>query len=155
MTTSIHPVLIAFLATLAVACGSSASGGQTPSTNAAPSLRNDVLPIFQASCSTNSTCHGSPTGIEVFLTGSTAQASAIRRSLVGIPSSELATMAYITAGDPTNSYLMHKIDGTLGDFTAHCEQSNCGQQMPKGEAPLSASDRDVIRSWIEQGALDN
>jgi hypothetical protein len=111
MTTSIRPVLLAFLAALAVGCGSSAPSGEAPSTNAAKSLRTDVLPIFQASCSTNSTCHGSPSGIEVFLTGSTAQATSIRRALVGVASTELASMPYVTVGDPTNSYLMHKVDG--------------------------------------------
>jgi hypothetical protein len=65
-------------------------------------------------------------------------------------------MPYITPGDPTQSYLMHKVDGTLSGFSAPCgQESGCGIQMPKGEAPLSTAQRDVIRAWIEQGALDN
>ena len=147
-----RPALPALLVSLAVACGSSSptTTTTTSSIDTPKSLHADVLPIFQNSCTANPTCHGTPDGIEVFLTGGD-----IRGRLVGVPSSELATMPYITAGDPTNSYLMHKVDGTLDDFAAHCAKGDCGAQMPKGETPLSSSDRDVIRAWIEQGALDN
>jgi len=146
----LRPALLALLASCAFACGSSSPAGAPPSDNGPKSLRADVLPIFQNSCSANATCHGSANGIEVFLTGGD-----VHHRIVSVPSSELTTMPYVTPGDPTNSYLMHKVDGTLDGFGPHCAKGDCGLRMPKGEAPLAPSDRDVIRAWIEQGALDN
>jgi hypothetical protein len=148
---ALRSALFPLLALCALACSSGSTGGPTgPSSTGPKSLRADVLPVFQTSCTSNSTCHGSSDGIEVFLSGGD-----VHRRIVGVPSTELATMPYVTPGDPTNSYLMHKVDGTLADFHAHCAKQDCGLQMPKGEAPLSQADRDVIRAWIEQGALDN
>jgi len=120
------------------------------------SLRADVLPIFAANCATLPTCHGSPTGIEVFLAGGAANASNIRAGIVGVATVELPTMPFVTAGDPDKSYLMLKLDGTQGAYNAQCLEGTCGAQMPYGApSPLDATTRDTIRAWITQGALDN
>ena len=156
------PLLGLFLGALSsTGCGSSAPASPAPPDAAAPdaskivSLRNDVLPVFAASCSTSATCHGSPTGIEVFLAGGAAKATTIRNGLVGIATAELPSMPFVTAGDPGKSYLMHKLDGDQATLDAECIGGDCGDQMPRGAAPLDAATRDAIRTWIAQGAFDN
>jgi hypothetical protein len=54
--------------------------------------------------------------------------------------------------DSTLSWLMHKLDGTQGGFSC---PSTCGVQMPAGGMPLSQSVRDSIRTWIDNGAVDD
>jgi hypothetical protein len=142
---------------LLMGCSSAAPPGPSSfDASARVSLRTDVLPVFSANCAALPTCHGSPTGIEVFLAGGAANASAIRKGIVGVDSVELPTMPFVTAGDPTRSYLMLKLDGTQGAYDAQCAGATCGAQMPYGApSPLDATTRDAIRAWITQGALDN
>jgi hypothetical protein len=64
--------------------------------------------------------------------------------LVGIRSSQDAAFQRVEAGDPGNSYLVRKLEGT----------ASSGQQMPPG-APLPPSEIDVIRQWITDGAMDD
>jgi hypothetical protein len=52
-----------------------------------------------------------------------------------------ANMMWVTAGDPTNSYLFHKVSGT----------ASFGGQMPVGGS-MSQSDITTIELWITQGA---
>jgi len=123
------------------------------------SLKNDVVVgIFNASCGA-AACHGSPTGLGVVQLGSEtaagADASQVRTGLVGVDSAELATMPYVTAGDPTKSYLMHKMDGDQCQFDAQCAGASCLATMPNGGVVLPVPQRDVVRRWIAQGALDN
>jgi hypothetical protein len=147
------PVTLLALLPLAAACSSSAPEPLT--TSRTISLRSDVLPIFMANCSTTATCHGSPTGIEVFLAGGAANAASIRKGIVGVKAAELSSMPYVTAGDPTKSYLMLKLEGQEHQYDGQCTDSSCGAQMPLEGAPLDATTQATIRSWIEQGALDN
>jgi hypothetical protein len=58
-------------------------------------------------------------------------------------------------GDPTMSWIMHKLDGTQGGFTAMCSGMFCGSQMPLGGDPLAVEVRDAIRTWIMDGALND
>ncbi len=51
----------------------------------------------------------------------------------------------VSPGDPANSFLMHKLDGT----------QDCGSRMPFGQAQLPAATRDAIRAWIQGGGLKN
>jgi hypothetical protein len=76
-------------------------------------------------------------------------------SLVGVASTELPTMSRVAAGDPTMSWLMHKLDGTQGMFTTMCGGMFCGSQMPLGGDPLSTEVRDAIRTWIMTGATND
>ena len=64
--------------------------------------------------------------------------------LVGIQSSQDAGFQRVEAGDPDNSYLVQKLEGT----------ASTGQVMPPG-APLPQTEIDVIRQWISDGALDD
>ena len=65
-----------------------------------------------------------------------------------------AAVPYITAGDPQTSYLMHKLDAThaLEANLGGCGCGGAGGPMPAGASLLDESVRDMVRSWIEQGA---
>jgi hypothetical protein len=68
----------------------------------------------------------------------------------------------VKAGDPANSYLMHKIDGEFGSIMSDCAPTStslptaitvpCGVQMPQNDPPLSAAEATLVWEWIAQGA---
>jgi hypothetical protein len=95
-------------------------------------------------------CHG----IQAGLTG-LGDCTTGHASLVDEPSTELTTMARVEPGDPGNSWLMHKLDGTQTWFTLMCQGGFCGSQMPLGGQPLSQAVRDTIRTWISNGAVND
>jgi hypothetical protein len=116
------------------------------------SLGTDVLPVFHASCSLPS-CHSSAVATGGLALDQSSPA-AVRAAVLGVPSTELGGLQLVVAGDPTQSYLMHKMDGdscALGG----CDGGLCSVSMPQGQGLLGTSSRDVIRRWIAQGALDN
>ncbi len=67
-------------------------------------------------------------------------------NLVNVQSSGVPSTVRVVPGDPDNSYLIMKLEGTPGVV---------GLQMPQGRDPLSGSQIQAIRDWIEAGALDN
>ena len=110
------------------------------------SLENDVFPIVKRACSF-AACHGGRMQAPTL-----ASAAAMRDALVGKPSTQLPAMPYVTAGDPENSYLLHKLDGDQCALAERCVGGSCKETMPKGGALLPESERDTIRRWIAQGA---
>jgi hypothetical protein len=64
--------------------------------------------------------------------------------LVGVPSVEVPSFMRVKAGDPDNSYIILKLEGS---------NLISGGQMPLNETPLLPSVIDVIRQWITNGAL--
>jgi hypothetical protein len=154
---------------LVVAACSSSSGTMSSSSgsvDAGPiSFKTDVVAgILNNSCGFSS-CHGSTTAPQggLFLGLQTAKgsdASQVRGKIVGVNSGENPTMPYITAGDPTKSFLMHKMDGDQDTLKAQCTGQvtgavACGVSMPQGSDLLPQDTRDKVRAWIAQGALDN
>ena len=95
-------------------------------------------------------CHGSQAG----LTG-LGGCNSGHASLVNVASTELPTMDRVEPGDPTTSWLVHKLDGTQGWFTSMCSGMFCGSQMPLGGPFLSLSERNAIRTWITNGAVND
>ncbi len=93
-------------------------------------------------------------------TGS-VDATVVLSGMVGKPSFEAPSMNVITAGDPTKSYLMFKMDGpqqlmTLASACQSGDLGTCGLTMPFGVSmPLPQATRDLVRSWITQGAKNN
>jgi hypothetical protein len=63
--------------------------------------------------------------------------------LVGVPSTEQPGLLRVKAGDPTDSYMVHKIEGAPGIS---------GGQMPLGETPLPQATITAISQWISNGA---
>lgn len=116
------------------------------------SLRNDVMPIFAASCGFVS-CHGTTTtannGLYLGPQTGTADIAAVRTSLFAKATS--ISMPVVTPGDTGNSYLLHKIDA---DACKLCSGA-CGASMPSNSPVMDVARRDVIRRWIAQGAKDN
>jgi hypothetical protein len=156
-------LLVAAFAALP-SCTSSGGGGGSgckdydpPSSfdaqNPKVSFKTDVMAVFKQSCAF-STCHGATTGSSngVFLGADPAK---VRASTVNVKASELPTMAFVLPGDPKNSYLMRKMDGSQCTLDAQCTGGSCQSSMPKGEQPLPVETRDVVRRWIAQGAQDN
>ena len=62
--------------------------------------------------------------------------------LVGVASSEVPALLRVAAGNPSNSYLIQKLEGTAA----------VGARMPLGGTPLPQADINVIRQWITDGA---
>ena len=114
----------------------------------------DVLPIFGRSCAF-STCHGSTTGPAngVFLGGK--DSAKIIAAIVNVKGDELPTMPFVTPGNPRESYLMRKMDGSQCALDAQCAGGSCESSMPKGDVPLDIATRDIVRRWIAQGAKND
>lgn len=125
------------------------SSGST-STTLPPSWAKISAEVLQPSCGG---CHGS-SGALAGLGGLQACRSG-RTAMVGVPSSQLPSMALVEPGNPARSWLMHKLDGTQGDFTAQCVRRSCGGLMPANQPQLTAAERDAIRAWIAAGAPDD
>jgi hypothetical protein len=65
--------------------------------------------------------------------------------LVNVPSNQMAGTLRVKPGDPDNSWLVKKIDGT----------ATVGGRMPLGRAALPQTSIDLVRSWISAGATMN
>jgi len=93
-------------------------------------------------------------------------AGAIVMGIVGVKSVEDPSMNIVTAGDPANSYMMHKIDGDMCSIMSMCAPMStslptavtmpCGVQMPyQVGQPLTGAQSATIWNWIAQGANNN
>jgi hypothetical protein len=143
--------LVAAGLALLVSTQAGGSAAPTPPKVVAPvSFRNDVAPMLTRSCGTVS-CHGG--GIHSPDLDPRADASKLRRALVGVASEERSGRPYVTPKNARASWLLDKVDGRLVD--AECIDHDCGTRMPARNAPLSDAQRATIRAWIEQGAQDN
>ena len=92
--------------------------------------------VFTPICSE---CHG-PVGASAGLRLDEAASFA---AIVGVTSSEVPALTRIAPGDPDNSYLIQKLEGTAA----------VGAQMPLGGPPLPQDTIDFIRQWVSDGAL--
>jgi hypothetical protein len=129
--------------------------GLTACTNESPSLRivsvippgnlpisfsSDVQPIFTRSCATFG-CHIPATAPFGFVLEQ-GQAYA---NLVGVPSAEDPQLKRVEPGRSDLSYIIRKLEGT-----------GLGDRMPADGPPyLPDAEIQLIKDWIDQGALDN
>jgi hypothetical protein len=74
-------------------------------------------------------------------------ASASHANLVGVASVLTPSVQRVVAGNANNSFLIHKLEGTVpgGGPVA-------GARMPLLGQPLSQATIDAIRQWINAGA---
>jgi hypothetical protein len=109
----------------------------------------DIQPIWEQYCVAS--CH-EPNGVAATLDlGGDAY-----DDLINQPSFYGATADFVVPGSSQTSYLMHKLDGTyaLDENVGGCGCSGTGVLMPQGATePLDIAIRDMIRSWIDQGAM--
>ncbi len=117
----------------------------TPTNGGTPTLSADVQPILSANC-TSSGCHGGTSPAQGMNLGSAAQTFS---NTVNVPSNEAPNLDRVEPGQPDQSYLVHKIQGTQASV------GGSGQRMPLGGAALSQADIDKIRAWITAGAANN
>lgn len=102
-----------------------------PAALAPVSFSNDIQPIFNQNCTAN--CHNSqnaPNFGNLDLTTYVALMDTIAHAKEIVP------------GDPDASYLVQRIERTVGLL------------MPPTE-PLPPNDISLIRQWVAEGALDN
>jgi hypothetical protein len=156
-----------------------ASGAPMCSGSATVSFKNDIMPIFRASCAkAGGACHNDTTtyskmangGGRPYL-GTAIDGGAETMADIGMvyagltkPSLEYTTPSinYITPCDPTKSFMMLKMDPSFSmiDVT-HCSRGDfagiCGLPMPSDSTtgPLPQTTRDMVRNWISQGAMNN
>jgi hypothetical protein len=64
-------------------------------------------------------------------------------------------MDRVEPGDPANSFLQHKVDGTHNTLDAQCVGGDCEDRMPLGGPYLAQHVLDAIRTWIMNGALND
>ena len=91
--------------------------------------------VFTPICTTCHSGAGAPQGLRLDSANSYAL-------LVGVASQEQPAFQRVAPGDPNDSYLIKKLEGTAG----------VGGRMPLGGTPLAQADIDVIRQWITDGA---
>jgi hypothetical protein len=139
---SARPFVLA-LAVLLTACFSE----HTTPPDDTVSFAADVEPLLNGSCAFSG-CHGTtntqPGNKPMRLT--TGQAY---DAIVNVSSAQLLSMNRITPGDPDQSYLIHKLQGT------HQGVGGTGGRMPAGQSPLAPSVIAMMRQWVSQGARRN
>ena len=114
--------------------GGGGGGGDPPIEATLESIQENV---FSAIC-TN--CHvgaGAPEGLRL-------EEGMSHAMLVNVPSGEVPTLLRVEPGNPDDSYLVQKIEGT----------ASVGAQMPLGGPALSDEQVAAIRQWITDGALE-
>ena len=132
-------------------CAGSGGGGGTPprtTTTTSPgsvSYKSNIQPVFNRSCAIAG-CHRPPTSAQQLdLTKNVSYGQ-----LVNVPSTEQPAVMRVAPGNPDDSYLIQKIEGTPGIS---------GGQMPvgcPGTVPcLSGDQMDMFRTWVTEGALNN
>ncbi len=107
--------------------------GAEPLTADFQSIQDNVFTPVCTGCHSGA---GAPEGLQLDQAHSYAL-------LVGVPSAEIPGVERVKAGDPVDSYLIQKLQGSSGIV---------GQQMPFGGPYLSQATIDVIRQWITNGA---
>ena len=125
------------------------------------SFADDVIPLFQQSCTISGSCHLSGSaapaeGLELGLkntdTMTEADIDAVYNAIVNVDS-KAAEMKLVKEGEPAQSFLLAKCE--YSDFavcdTVTCAPKGCGSQMPLG-APMSDARINILRQWIKAGA---
>ena len=110
-------------------------------------LARDVQPIFTQSCALSG-CHaGAFPAANMSL--EEGRLFDPQQGIVDVPSVERLGLVRVLSGDADSSYLVNKIEGTQAAV------GGAGDRMPPGAAPLPDFAIDIIRRWIDEGALDN
>ncbi|MBT8399375.1 MAG: hypothetical protein KJO98_02765, partial [Rhodothermia bacterium] len=135
-----YPQAFAALLILAIALLPSAAYGQDAGAPAAADLESRVSELFEQTCA-RAGCHAGPVAqMDLFLTSSQFYAST-----VDVPSTERPDLKRVDPGNPEESYLMMKVNGS---------PDIVGLPMPMTGEKLSEDEIQLIEDWIRslQGA---
>jgi hypothetical protein len=131
------------------ACDEALSDLTGPTPNLEPTFASIQQEIFNTTDSSGRlacvNCHTSvgripPVGLDLTSGNSYSR-------LVGVSSVQRPGVLRVAAGDPDNSYLVHKLEG---------RSDIVGGRMPRGNGPfLTDGQMLVIRRWIAAGAANN
>ena len=102
----------------------------------AATLESIQVNVFDASCTVCHSGAAAPLGLRL-------DAGNSFTNLVGVPSAQVGALLRVAPGDPDNSYLIRKLEGTASE----------GQLMPLGGPPVPQATIDFVRQWISDGAL--
>lgn len=137
-------VAIVLFLLASIACVGDGTGLEGDDGGDEVTLSRDVQPIFTGNC-TFSGCHAGSSPEQ----GMNLSAGQAFGSVVNVAARELPGMNRVTPSQPDSSYLVHKVQGT------HLAVGGSGSRMPLNRSPLSQSDIDLIRAWIQAGAQSN
>jgi len=98
--------------------------------------------VFSPTCRD---CHSGPTGNSLPSGMNLSSSANSFTALVNVTSMQVGSLNRVTPGDPDNSYLIQKLEGTAAG----------GARMPQGGPFLDQATVDMIRQWITDGALNN
>jgi mono/diheme cytochrome c family protein len=97
-------------------------------------------------------CSGCHSGVGTSLPGvQNLTAGNTFASVVNVPSIEQPALKRIAPNDPTNSYLIQKIEGAPG-ITGSQMPFGCGGA---GNPCLDQATINLVKTWVSQGALNN
>lgn len=119
-------------------------------TGLVPATYANVQPILARACSF-SRCHGGTAmsgGLNLGMSAAESHAA-----LVNVASTQVPSMRRVQPGDPSMSWLMHKLEGTMSTVPA-CQAAGamCGVSMPERADPLHPAELSLFRRWIAAGA---
>jgi mono/diheme cytochrome c family protein len=140
-------ILFLIVSAIALAgCDESLETVAGPTPNLTPTFSAIQRDIFEAADSSGrpacSSCHN-PNGGAFRQVGLDMSTSGSFDSLVGVASRQKPGLMRVAAGDPENSYLIHKLEGRTDIM---------GNRMPTRGPYLSEGQIAIIRRWIELGA---
>ncbi len=116
-----------------------AETGQPSTVKEDPSFSQDIQPVFTNSCAV-SNCHNATAQAGLILLQNQAYAN-----IVNVNSTQDPSKKRVEPGNADNSYLVIKIEG----------RQTVGGRMPLGGGPLSSTNIQNIKNWINRGAKDN
>jgi len=140
-------IVVIGLSVAVVGCDEKLSDVAGPTPDLTPTFASIQRDIFEAADSSGrpacSACHNPNGGAfrQVGLDLSSAASS--YDSLVGVASREKPALTRVAAGDPENSYLLHKLEGRTDII---------GGRMPNRGPYLSEGQLAIVRRWIQLGA---
>jgi hypothetical protein len=104
-----------------------------------PTLQSIQDNVFTPICSG---CHTGPSGGMLPAGLDLTSLAMSAANLVNVTSAQAPPLQRVTPGDPNNSYLIQKLEGT----------ASVGARMPAFSPPLDQATIDAIRDWISNGA---
>jgi len=143
----LRPLVLSLVCVAPLGCGANPSAATDAGfSDAGPPTWESVQVILARSCAFTS-CHGALRAYPRL------SAQLAYESLTTGMSMQAAPMRLVSPGSPAQSWLMHKLDGTMSS-QAVCAGANtpCGTTMPQGSDLLPAGERAMIRAWIQMGA---